>query len=134
LKTPAILSIVSSSARVLLDLLPSAARVALRPIERAGREELAEVFVALVAFDEKREALLLLRAGLVKLPRRLEPNLGAHDGLDADLFRRGVKARRTVDAVFVDDRHGWQILCRGVVDEILRQSGAVEEGEGGGGS
>src|SRR4029079_10790235 len=61
-------------ARILLHLLPTPACFAFRFVDRARREELAEVFVAGASFDEEGESLLLDRAGFVKVLRRLEPN------------------------------------------------------------
>src|SRR2546428_14138559 len=57
---------------VFLDLLPRAARLALRLVQRAGREELAEVLVPLAVLDEEGEALLFLRSRFMQRPRRLK--------------------------------------------------------------
>src|SRR5438067_8070176 len=72
---------------VRLDLLPRAARFAFRLVQRASREELAEVAIALAVLDEEGEVLFFLRSGFMKLTRRLEPDFGSDDRLDPSLFR-----------------------------------------------
>ena len=124
------------SGRVLRDEIPREPRFALRPVERAGSEELAEIAIAVVIFDEQRKPRLArIRARRIHA-RELQSfdrhvvvdhDLGADDRPDSRLLRRAVKPRRAVDAIRVDERHRRNVFLRGVEDEVLGQTGAVEE-------
>ena len=126
------------SGRMLRDEVPREPRFALRPIERARRQQLAEIAIAVVIFDEQREPRLArIRARrihareLQSFDRRVvvDHDLGADDRLHSRLLRRAIKPRRAVDAVRVDERHRRNVLLRGVEDQILGQARAVEKRE-----
>src|SRR5947209_168638 len=56
------------SGRVLRDEVPRKSRFAFRPIERASRQELAEISIAIMIFDEQR------KPGLARIrSRRIHP-------------------------------------------------------------
>jgi len=67
-------------------------------------------------------------------PPVLEQQLGSHQRPHPALFRRAIKPRRAVDAVAVDERHRRHVALSRGGDQILRERGAVEEGESGGGA
>ncbi len=119
---------------VFLHLLPGAARLSLRTIERTGCEKFAEVAIALAILDEEGETVVFLRSRFVKLARRLELHFRANDGFDAHLLCRRVKTRCAIDAVGVDEGHGGDVVRGGVIGEVLGQGGTVQEGKGGGGA
>src|SRR5260370_555094 len=75
----------------------------------------------LVMEDEKRQPRLVFHH-----------QLAADERFDSRLFRGRVEAGGAMDAVGIDEGHGWEPFLGGVGHEMLGERGAVEEREGGG--
>ena len=50
--------------------------------------------------------------------------------LDFCFFRRHIKTRRAIDAVAVEQRHGWHTQLVAPGDQVLGQGGAFEKTKG----
>src|SRR5258708_27177118 len=117
----------AQSGRVWLDELPREACLPLGPVLGAGSEELAEILIALAILDEEAEPGAVIRMLRVPHGTLFEHQLGADERGDTRLLRRHEEARRTIDAVALDERHGGKVLHRRLRDKVLRQRGAIEE-------
>src|SRR5260221_4464184 len=115
--------------RVLLDELPREARLSFRPVLRAGSEKLAEVPVALAVLDEEAESGAVI--GMLCIAAVFKHQFSADERPDTCLLRRHEEARRSIDAIALDEGHGRNVVRCCMRDEVLRERGGVEEGEGG---
>ena len=127
---------------VLADLVPRDEPLPLLPSERARGHEAAEVAIARAALDEKRQAdglrvLLLLPAVSLFFPdgtRCVQDEFRPHERPEPGGARGLVEARRAEDARDVDERHRGKPAAGGLLDEVLRERCAIQEGEGGRGA
>src|SRR5258708_27341692 len=115
----------AQSGRVWLDELPREACLSLGPVLGAGSEELAEILVALAILDEEAEPRAVIRMLRVTRGALFEHQLRADERGDAGLLRRHEEARRTIDAVPLDERHGGTVLPCRLRHEGLREPGSL---------
>lgn len=92
-------------------------------LPKVGGEVLAELGVAVAGGGEGDDF-----GGVV---RKFED--GADDGADAVFSGGGVGSGGAGEAESVGDGDGGIVECGGACDHVLREAGAVEEGEGGSG-
>ena len=101
-----------------VQIVPRRPRPPLRPLRLHPRDETAQCPVSRAGFHEEREARAVRE-------RESGPDQGAH----TRRLRRLVKARRAVDAVYVDEREGGELEPRRLVDEPLGRGRGFEEAE-----
>ena len=109
-------------AREALQHLEAQPPLALRDAVLHPRDEPAQVSVAALRLDQERQDASTVEA-------QLRPD----DRPDAAGFRRLEEARRTGEAVAVDERHRVVAELRGPLDQVLRQRRPAQEREGRGG-
>ena len=100
------------------DLQPAHAALALGRAQPPGREQAAQVGVALAVLHQQDDLRAIVQA-----------DLRANHELQPVRLGRGVGAYDAVDAIAIGERKRGQPEPRGLLDEVARMAGAFQEGE-----
>ena len=127
----------ATSPGVAVELVEGQRPLPFRRAQLHHRQQPAEISVAVLRFDEDREAedghprtgRRGPRIGSISVggPRIAHRQLRADDRLEPRLLRGEMKARRAVDAVAIEQRQRRIAQRRRPIDERLRQRRAVEK-------